>query len=93
MVLIVLKAKEKEIELKDLDDKKIKLLSNDDDLNQKEIKQENEQDIKLEVKESKNKENIPEIEIIELLNDIKLNIEKGDLIGIVGPIGAGKHVY
>jgi len=92
-------SEEKEIELKDLelkiyenekDDKKIQLLSKDDDINKKEMKEENEQDIKLEVKESKNEENIPEIEIIELLKDIKLNIERGDLIGIVGPIGAGK---
>ena len=90
---------EKEIELKDIDlskyeneddEKKIKLLSKDDTNNEKEIKEENEQDIKLEVKDSKNLENIPEIEIIELLKDIKLSIEKGDLIGIVGPIGAGK---
>ena len=47
--------------------------------------------ITLEIKDpKKSEENIPEIETIELLKDIKLTIEKGDLIGIVGPIGAGK---
>jgi ABC-type multidrug transport system fused ATPase/permease subunit len=90
----------KEIELKDIDlskyekekdEKKIKLLSKDTHINnKKEIKEENKNEIKLEVKESKNEENIPEIEIIDLLYDIKLKVEKGDLIGIVGPIGAGK---
>ena len=90
----------KEIELKDIDlrkyekekdEKIIKLLSKDNHINnKKEIKEENKNEIKLEVKESKNEENIPEIEIIDLLYDIKLKVEKGDLIGIVGPIGAGK---
>ena len=56
-----------------------------------EKKEEKETDIKLEVKDiKKDEENIPEIETIELLKDIKLTVEKGDLIGIVGPIGAGK---
>ena len=87
---------EKEIELQDIefnnefedDEKSKKLLPNN---NIKKEKQEEEKDIKLEVKEpKKEEENIPEIEIIELLKDIKLTVEKGDLIGIVGPIGAGK---
>ena len=82
----------KEIELKDLelndyenkkDEKKINLLSKDDDINKKELKEGNEQSIELEVKDQKKEENIPEIEIIELLKGIKLSIEKGDLIGIV----------
>ena len=86
---------EKEIELQDIDftkdnlsdEKTKKLLSN----TRKENQIEEEKEIKLEVKELKDKEeNIPEIETIELLKDIKLTIEKGDLIGIVGPIGAGK---
>ena len=95
---------EKEIELKDLDfskdykdierdDKSKKLLENDkDSINSEKIedKEENEKDIKLEVKDTKKEKEIPEIEIIELLKDIKLTIEKGDLIGIVGPIGSGK---
>ena len=36
------------------------------------------------------KEEIPDIETIKLLSEISLKIEKGDLIGIIGPIGAGK---
>ena len=46
---------------------------------------------KVEVKEKRKEEDKgPEIEIIELLKDISLKVEKGDLIGIVGPVGAGK---
>ena len=89
------KIKIKEIELKDLDfnkyenekdEKKIELLENKEQIGQ---------DIKLELKEPKkdgkgNISEISEIEIIELLKDIKLTIEKGDLIGIVGSIGSGK---
>ena len=41
-------------------------------------------------KNNKKTEDIPEIEIIKLLSGINLKIEKGDLIGIVGSIGAGK---
>ena len=92
---------EKEIELQDLDftqdddnkEKIKKLLSNNENKKDKEEKKENKDKeiITLEVKEpKKSEENIPEIEIIELLKDVKLTIEKGDLIGIVGPIGAGK---
>ena len=47
-------------------------------------------DKKVEVKNKKEEEKEPEIEIIELLKNINLKIEKGDLIGIVGPVGAGK---
>ena len=36
------------------------------------------------------KEGDQDIEIIELLKDINLKVEKGDLIGIVGLVGAGK---
>ena len=45
-----------------------------------------------EEKKNTNKQNddIPEIEIIKLLSGIDLKVEKGDLIGIVGSIGAGK---
>ena len=45
-----------------------------------------------EEKKNTNKQNddIPEIEIIKLLSGINLKVEKGDLIGIVGSIGAGK---
>ena len=99
-------SEEIEIELKEIDftkyeydkdEKKAKLLSNNDIINKiKEKKEEKGKkgedinDIKLEVKEPKKEENIPETEIIELLKDIKLTVEKGDLIGIVGQIGAGK---
>ena len=38
----------------------------------------------------KQNDDIPEIEIIKLLSGIDLKVEKGDLIGIVGSIGAGK---
>ena len=85
-----------EIELQDLeldknsksedntyDNTEEKLLSNNN--NFKEIN-----DIKLNIKEISKIESIPEIEIIELLKRIDLKIEKGDLIGIVGPIGSGK---
>ena len=69
------------------------MLSNNETKNEEEQRKGNKDKeiITLEVKEPiKSEENIPEIEIIELLKDIKLTIEKGDLIGIVGPIGAGK---
>ena len=36
------------------------------------------------------KEEEKDIEIIELLKDINLKVEKGDLIGIVGQVGSGK---
>jgi ATP-binding cassette subfamily C (CFTR/MRP) protein 1 len=56
-----------------------------------------EKDINLKIKENngknddnKSNEEIPEIEIIELLKGINLKIEKGDLIGIVGAVGSGK---
>ena len=70
------------------DEKSQNLLSNN--INQE--KNDKDKDIiTLEIKDpKKSEENIPEIETIELLKDIKLTIEKGDLIGIVGPIGAGK---
>ena len=63
-------------------EKKEKLLSD------KNVTNEQINDIKIDVKE-KEKE-IPDIEIIELLKNIDLKVEKGDLIGIVGPVGAGK---
>ena len=91
---------EKEIELQDLDftqdddnkEKIKKLLSNNENKKEEDKKENKDKEIiSLEVKEpKKSEENIPEIEIIELLKDVKLTIEKGDLIGIVGPIGAGK---
>ena len=94
---------EKDNELQELDfsqeddnKKKIKkLLSNKETKKENqekvEIKDKENDTITLEVKDSKKSdENIPEIEIIELLKDIKITVEKGDLIGIVGPIGAGK---
>ncbi len=97
---------EKEIELQDLnfynnnDEKEKKnkemaekLISNDN----KENPKEKEKDISIKINENngkngQNKKNddIPEIEIIELLKGISLKIEKGDLIGIVGEIGSGK---
>ena len=84
----------KEIELQDIDltKEEEKEKEKDEILLQNNIKQEkNDKDITLEIKDKKKSvEIIPEVETIELLKDIKLSIEKGDLIGIVGPIGAGK---
>ena len=83
------------IELQDLDFEKIekkekseKLLEKEEE---KEEKKEDKKEEKIEIKDiQKKNEEIPEIEIIKLLTDITLKVEKGDLIGIVGPVGAGK---
>ena len=41
-------------------------------------------------KVKKKEKEIPDIEIIKLLTGINLKVEKGDLVGIVGTVGAGK---
>ena len=87
--------KENGIELQDLDFKKIeekekyeKLLEKDEKNDDKDNAKKEE---KIEIKDiEKKNEEMPEIEIIKLLTEISLKVEKGDLIGIVGPVGAGK---
>jgi len=84
---------ENEIDNEEMNQKMHELLIKNNNNNIiKESKNNDNKDIKLELKEIKKEEDniLPEIEIIELLKDIKLTVEKGDLIAIVGPIGAGK---
>ena len=80
------------IELQDLDFEKIdKKEKNEKLLEKEEEKEKEEKKEKIEIKDiQKKNEEMPEIEIIKLLTEITLKVEKGDLIGIVGPIGAGK---
>ena len=60
-------------------------------MEKEEEKEKKEKKEKIEIKDiQKKNEEMPEIEIIKLLTEITLKVEKGDLIGIVGPIGAGK---
>jgi ABC-type multidrug transport system fused ATPase/permease subunit len=61
-----------------------------DDLKEKLLDKDNEEKEKEKDKESKEGDQDKDIEIIELLKNINLKVEKGDLIGIVGPVGAGK---
>jgi ABC-type multidrug transport system fused ATPase/permease subunit len=87
---------EKGIELQDLNFNNKE--ENNNEIQDKLLLDENkEKDINLKIKENngknddnKSNEEIPEIEIIELLKGINLKIEKGDLIGIVGAVGSGK---
>ena len=78
------KDKDKEVPLDEL---KEKLLDKDNEegLTDKGDNKEKDKD-----KESKEGEKDNDIEIVELLKNINLKVEKGDLIGIVGPVGAGK---
>ena len=77
------------IELQDLNfqdmEKNDKLLSKKEEKDKEKEKEEENKN-----KNDKKNEDIPEIEIIKLLSGIDLKIEKGDLIGIVGSVGAGK---
>ena len=90
--------KEKKEKLLEKEDKeKIEKLSTKEDKEQNGIiieKEDKDKDILINDKENDNNdkknEDIPEIEIIKLLSEINLKVEKGDLIGIVGPVGAGK---
>jgi ABC-type multidrug transport system fused ATPase/permease subunit len=85
-----------EIELQDLElDKNSKSEDNTYDNKEEKLLTNNyyfkeNNDIKINIKEISKSESISEIEIIELLKRIDLKIEKGNLIGIVGPIGSGK---
>jgi len=75
------------IELQDLNFEKIEKNEKDEKL----LEYNNKIEEKIENKDiEKKNEEIPDIEIIKLLKEISLKVEKGDLIGIVGPVGAGK---
>ena len=75
------------IELQDLNSEKIEKNEKDEKL----LEYNNKIEEKIENKDiEKKNEEIPDIEIIKLLKEISLKVEKGDLIGIVGPVGAGK---
>ena len=83
---------ERGIELQDLN-----LNNNEDKKKEKEEKllnPDNKEEIKINETPINNdntkKEETPDIEIIELLKEISLKVEKGDLIGIVGGVGSGK---
>ena len=95
---------ENEIELQDLNlnnkeekdkEKNEKLLDKEDKekneiINKKEDKEKLLVNDKENNNDDKKSEETPEIEIIKLLSEINLKVEKGDLIGIVGQVGAGK---